>query len=532
MLNENIEINNIISNNESEFDLLNKKLKSSKRKNMILSILLVIFLMIFIIAGTTLYSLYKNVKPHFRALLGKNFNIASVSQLSNDNQLDLENFTTKLAYLDDLINVLYYYDKDNKKIEDSMFSGYMSALGDRYAEYYPKKEFEEFTEKTTEGVYYGIGCLVNQDKKTKDCKITNVYEDSPAEKGGILVGDILVSVDGVNVRGDELDSIISKIKGPEGTKRIIGVYRETENKNIELTVYCGKVDIKLVSTNIYENNIGYIKIEEFTGKSSSQFKKAIDSLINKNIKGIIIDLRSNPGGELITVCEMMDYVIKDRDGKYTLNQEDQVFTPGRTLLVYIKEKDQIVDAAYADDNHSVEVPIVILTDLSTASAAELFTKTLKDYDKATIIGTKTFGKGVVQNMIPYEDGSAFKFTVSEYFPPSGYSINMKGILPDYSLDYAGTEVFYDDDNNIVVYEDDTKMVFDREGSIISETKFNNSTASEIKVNESKSDEHTDNLKIYDYDNAFLEEDWFNDLSNKYDDKQLLQAIIVLKDKIK
>ena len=514
----------------SKFEATKLKLKKVKRNNIILSVILSIFIIIFIAIALVSRYAYVNLKPHFRALMGNNFNISSISQLSKENKMDLEGFTTKLAFLDDLINILYYYEKDNKKIEDAMFSGYMSALGDNYAEYFPPKEFEEFTEKNTEGVYYGIGCLVTQDKKTNDCRITTVYEDSPAEKGGLKVNDIIVSVDGVNVRGDELESIIQKIGGQEGTKREIVVYRDSEKSDVNLTVYCGKVDIKLISTNIYEDNIGYLSISEFTGKSSSQFKSAIDKLVSQNIKGLIIDLRGNPGGELMTVCEMMDYLIKDRDGRYTLNQEEQIFDPGKTLLVYIKEKGKIVDAAYASDNHSVELPMVILTDYSTASAAELFTETLKDYKKATIVGIKTFGKGVVQNMIPYDDGSAFKFTVSEYFPPSGYSIDLKGILPDYSLDVAGIEVNYDTDNHIVVYEDDKEIVFDRNGSILKENNIVKSSKSEIDNIQNKS--HTENLKIYDEDNKFLDEEWYIDLYDKYEDKQLLQGLVIMKDILK
>ena len=514
----------------SKFEATKLKLKKVKRNNIILSVILSIFIIIFIAIALVSRYAYVNLKPHFRALMGNNFNISSISQLSKENKMDLEGFTTKLAFLDDLINILYYYEKDNKKIEDAMFSGYMSALGDNYAEYFPPKEFEEFTEKNTEGVYYGIGCLVTQDKKTNDCRITTVYEDSPAEKGGLKVNDIIVSVDGVNVRGDELESIIQKIRGQEGTKREIVVYRDSEKSDVNLTVYCGKVDIKLISTNIYEDNIGYLSISEFTGKSSSQFKSAIDKLVSQNIKGLIIDLRGNPGGELMTVCEMMDYLIKDRDGRYTLNQEEQIFDPGKTLLVYIKEKGKIVDAAYASDNHSVELPMVILTDYSTASAAELFTETLKDYKKATIVGIKTFGKGVVQNMIPYDDGSAFKFTVSEYFPPSGYSIDLKGILPDYSLDVAGIEVNYDTDNHIVVYEDDKEIVFDRNGSILKENNIVKSSKSEIDNIQNKS--HTENLKIYDEDNKFLDEEWYIDLYDKYEDKQLLQGLVIMKDILK
>lgn len=529
-LDSEIEIEN--SNKLSEIEELNKKLKKSKTKNIILSVILGLFVLIAIVITIISFTVYNNIKPHFRALFGKNFDIASISQISKKNQLDLNKFTTKLAFLDDIVNILYYYDKDNSKVEDAMFAGYLKALGDNYAEYYPPKEFEEFTEKTTEGVYYGIGCLVTQDKKTKDCKVSTVFEDSPAEKGGVKVDDIFVSIDGVNVRGEDLEKIIEKIRGTEGTKREITVYRDSEKQNVSLTVYCGKVDIKLVNTEIYEDNIGYIDISEFTGKAAQQFETAVNKLLDKNVKGLIIDLRGNPGGELMTVCQMMDFLIKDRDGRYTLNQKEQIFDSGKTLLVYIKEKDEIVDAAYASDNHSVELPIVILTDYSTASAAELFTETLRDYKKAKVVGIKTFGKGVVQNMIPYEDGSAFKFTVSEYFPPSGYSIDMKGIIPDYSLDSAGIEVEYDNDNHIVVYEDNLEIVFNRDGSILEEKPLKKATQSEIALKSQITKAHVENLKIYDEENNFIDEDWFIELDDKYDDKQLLQAIIVMKDDIK
>ena len=432
----------------------------------------------------------------------------------------------------------------------------MHALGDKYAEYLPAKEFEEFTEQNTEGIYYGIGCLVSQDRKTNDCSITKVYSNSPAEKGGLKEGDIFVSIDGEMIRGKNVDELVSKIKGPEGTERKIGIYRPSEDKNYDLICYCGKVDIELVESKVIDENIGYISISQFTGKASSQFKNAITDLVGKNVKGLMIDLRGNPGGELTTVLEMIDCILKDRDGKWTLNQKEPIFEAGKTLLVYIKEKDKIVDAAYADDRSEVNLPIVILTDGSTASAAELFTATLRDYDKAEVVGIRTYGKGVVQNMIPYDDGSAIKFTVSEYFPPSGYSINGKGIIPDYSLDYDGFEVKYDKDNNIVVYEEGMKYTISTTGAILKEEKV--ATDSEINENTEMSEsddievdnsnikktkkyfenstvdkiETRDNLKIYDENNEFLDEDWYIELDDEYTDKQLLQGIIVMRDKIK
>ena len=549
--------------NQIEITKLKKKLKRSRIGNIIFAIILVLIIISISVLGYFANIIYQNVKPHFRALFGNNLNLASVSQISKHNQIDLEKFTEKLAFIDDAVNLFYHYDnKDNKKIEDAMFTGYLNALGDKYAEYMPAKEFEDFTEKTTEGVYYGIGCVVNQDKKTKDCIVNLVYEDSPAERGGLKKEDIFISIDGENVRGKDLEYIVSKIRGEEGAKREIVVYRESEDKNVDLTVYCGKVDIKLVTTDIYEDNIGYIDLREFTGKSANQFKDAIDKMTsNENIKGLIIDLRGNPGGELQTVCQIIDYMVKDRDGRYTLNQKDEIFEPGKTLVVYIKERDQIVDAAYAVDGHEVDLPIVILTDYSTASAAELFTETMRDYKKATIVGVRTYGKGVVQQIIPLDDGSAVKFTISEYFPPSGYSIDKKGIIPDYSIDYSGIEIEYDKDNNIIAVEDDKKYVFNSEGQIIKEIPLDNkksvvatiseistksnidalditykesnvSTKSETDIDTQKEDRHIENLKIYDTDNEFLNEDWYIELDNKLDDKQLVQGIVVLKDMIK
>lgn len=538
------EINNV--NTSAQYDNIineNKKIKShlkvSRIINLVLTAFLTFFVVISLIVVLIVVQVYTNIKPHFNALFGKNYNIASISTITDKNQLEIENFARKLAFLDDIVNMLYYYDKDNKKIEDAMFSGYMKGLNDKYAEYYSKSDFDDFTEKTTEGVYYGIGCLVNQNPDNLDCIVNLVYEDSPAEVGGLMKDDIFVSVNGEYVRGIELNELISKIRGEEGAKRVIEVYRPSTESIVELTVYCGKVDIKLINSEIIENDIGYLDVDEFTGKAAEQFKIEIDKLMSKDIKSLIIDLRDNPGGELMTVCEMMDYILRDTDGKYTLNQKENLFDEGKTLLVYIKEKDQIVDAAYCDDKHSVELPIVILTNLNTASAAELFTECMRDYNKAKVVGLKTFGKGVVQNVIPYEDGSAFKFTVSEYFPPSGYSIDKKGILPDYSLDYFGGEVEYDEDNNILVDDDNVVIAIDSEGNIISEkaaTKSNVilSTSSDADNNsildsESEDSNHIENLKIYDLDNKFVDEEWFQKLDEKYDDKQLLQAIVILND---
>lgn len=526
---ENLDVDNTKEEKKdgNKIEELTKKLHKNKIHLIISRIFLFIFFLFFVVIMSIMIYAYIRFKPAIKQFMGGNVNLASISYVTDIKGIDLQKFTQKLAFLDGAVELLYHYNnKDNKKLEDAMFKGYLDALDDNYSEYYPAKEFTELTEKITEGVYYGIGCVVTQDKKTKDCKVTLVYEDSPAEKGGVKVGDIFDKIDDKKVRGLPLEDLVNKIKGEEGQMRKIEVYRPDENKNVILTCYCGKVDIKLVNSEMYEDNIGYISISEFTGKAYQQFVKNIDKLQKENAKAFIIDLRNNPGGELTTVCNMLDYLIKDRDGRYTLNQKDEIFDVGKTLLVYIKEKDVVIDAIYATDNHSIELPMVILTNTSSASAAELFTAAMRDYKKATIVGMRTFGKGVVQNIIPYDDGSAFKFTVSEYFPPSGYTIDQMGILPDYSLDSDGNEFSYDDKHNLVSIDDGKKYVFDKFGEIIEEVTL--STESIVKKDIKA---HVENLKIYDEENIMLEKDEFIELDNKYYDKQVLQAIIILKDKI-
>lgn len=533
---ENLDIDSLKKIKDDEINTLKKKLKITKVFNAFLIIFAVIFISLIVSVIVLLTKFSSSYTTLFGSIFSKRFNIASISQLESERRLDLQKFAEKLAFVDDAVNILYYYDKDNKKIQDSMFEGYLNALGDKYAQYFPAQEYHEFTEKTTEGIYYGIGCLVSYDKKTNENKINMVYEDSPAEKGGLKEGDVIVSIDGTYVRDKSLDDIVALIKGPEGTERHIEVYRESENTNVNLVCFCGKVDIKLINSKIYEDEIGYIDIDEFTGKAYPQFVEAIDKITEQNVKALILDCRSNVGGELDTVLKMLDYLLRDTDGRFTLNREDGNFEIGKTLLVYIKEKNEIVDSAYCDDKHQVNIPMVVLTDFGTASAAELFSKTLQDYKKAELVGTKTYGKGVVQTIIPCDDGSAIKFTVSEYFPASGYTIDKIGVMPDYSLGYDGVEVEYDDDKNVILIENNTKYIIDSQGSILSETPIQIATESEIstqseikKINNKKP--HVENLKIYDDENEFLNEDWYAELDNNYEDKQLLQAIVILKDKI-
>lgn len=517
---ENEEIKTSFDNDE--LFRIQKKLKKATNKNVVLTIFVVLSIVIFLAEGVFIYYIYQfnnglinGMNPQIDSKITTK--ISSTSTVNH--KLNMDEIDKKLQFIDTLVDNSFYYEKDAKKIEDGIFTGYVAGLNDKYAEYFPAKDYESFLE-TQNGEYYGIGAMVTQNFETMEAIVTEVYEGSPAEKAGVKADDIFKTVNGKDVTEMLLADIVDLVKGPEGSEVKIGFYRESIGDVIELTVIRGKVEIKNVSStkgenneekDIIENDIGYIKIKEFTGKTFEQFVKKIDALEKEKAKGIIIDLRNNPGGELTVVLNMLDYILRDTDGKFTLNQKEDNFDIGKTLLVYMKDKERIIESYYCDDGHEVKLPIVVLINKNSASASELFTRCLMDYGKAKSVGEKSFGKGVVQNMVPLYDGSAIKFTVSGYFPPSGYEIDGMGIIPDYALDELGDEIIYNEKGKVVPVYESTQSEAERENEI-----------KELKKN------HEENKKIYDDLNDFIDSDWYGQLDVDYIDKQLLQAIVLLK----
>ena len=532
--------NNSLSNAEiyeKEIKTLNKKLKKEKILNISLLITLVLILTV---VAYTIYYVFKNFFPYYRIARNNkdidNLNLIATESQIDSGLIDIEDFNKKFEIIDNYVNMAYYYKKDNKKIIDEMFKGYVKGLDDKYAEYMPATNYTSFME-TQSGEYYGIGAAVTQDIETNESRVNDVYENSPAEKAGIKVGDVIVSVDGVDVKSYALVDIVTLIKGPEGTNVNVGIFRPTENKIIELVCVRGKVEVKLVKYEVKENNVGYISFSEFTGKGYVQFVSAVSELQKKNVKGIVIDLRNNPGGELSIVLNMLDYILKDNDGKFTLNQKENNFAIGKTLLVYMRDKVEIVDSYYCNDKHKVDTPIVILVNGASASASELFTEALRDYDRAIVVGEKTYGKGVMQNVIPLSDGSAIKFTVAGYFPPSGYEIDKNGIIPNYALEYDGSEIVYENDGSeIHTNKNGQVIVVNKNGNVInktiaSESEIIDSTISEASKSSAvvkKDVKLGDELNINSNNFKYMDENWYKELDAKYEDKQLLQALVLLK----
>ena len=333
--------------------------------------------------------------------------------------VNFENVTKKLEQIQDIIDKKYLFEEkiDTSEEEAGIYQGFLSGLNDPYAVYYTPDELTSFLDETN-GSYCGIGALVSQNVQTGVSTIVRVFEGSPAEEAGILPGDALYKVDGTEVIGMDLSLLVNNyVKGEEGSQLTITVYRENSDEYKDITLTRRPIDVQTVSGKMLDDEIGYISVAEFDRVTADQCKSKIEELQGEGMKRLIIDLRNNPGGEVTTVVSMADYILKDG---------------GRILTVANKKGTE--ETYDAEDGHSLEIPMVVLVNGNSASASEVFTGAMKDYGVATIVGTKTFGKGIVQTLMPLSDGSAIKLTTDHYYTPNGNDIHGKGIEPDVEVE--------------------------------------------------------------------------------------------------
>lgn len=323
---------------------------------------------------------------------------------------------TKLSYLKKLIDETYLHDIKEKDLNEGIYKGYVEGLGDQYSAYYDKKETKELSE-SLDGSFSGIGAVMTQDASSGVITITQVYDDSPAKKAGIKAGDILYRVEEKTVTGKNLDKVVSWIKGKKGTKVNLTLLRGTNSDKIKVTATRDVINVETVKYKVLENQIGYISISEFDSVTGAQFAKALKQLQKKNIEGLVVDLRNNPGGSLSTVCDILDSILP------------------KGLIVYTKDKNGKKEEYTSDEKHWLNLPMSVLVNGQSASASEIFAGAVQDYGKAEIIGTQTYGKGVVQNLFDLKDGTCVKLTTSEYFTPKGRNIDGKGITPDVKIEY-------------------------------------------------------------------------------------------------
>lgn len=324
----------------------------------------------------------------------------------------------KAEILSSYINRFYLNDIDYGKMGDIIYKAMVSGLDDKYAAYYTKDEYKDISEKT-KGEFCGIGAYISQGKNDNSLKVAGVVKGGPAEKSGIKKGDIIVEVDGENIQGKDSSYAVSKMKGKKGTNVSISVMRKGNKKPITFNIKREVIHDNTVSYKMLDNNIGYISVSAFETVTKKQFKSAVDCLEKKNEKGLIIDLRDNGGGLLDTALDMLDQILPKK------------------LVVYTKDKNGVAEEYYTKDDKEIKIPIVILVNGNSASASEVFCGALRDYGKAKLLGTKTFGKGIVQSSFAFRDGTGLKFTTSKYYTPKGINIHGTGFEPDIKVKSNG-----------------------------------------------------------------------------------------------
>ena len=324
----------------------------------------------------------------------------------------------KAEILSSYINRFYLNDIDYGKMGDIIYKAMVSGLDDKYAAYYTKDEYKDISEKT-KGEFCGIGAYISQGKNDNYLKVAGVVKGGPAQKAGIKKGDIIVEVDGENIQGKDSSYAISKMKGKKGTNVSISVMRKGNKKPITFNIKREVIHDNTVSYKMLDNNIGYISVSAFETVTKKQFKSAVDCLEKKNEKGLIIDLRDNGGGLLDTALDMLDQILPKK------------------LVVYTKDKNGVAEEYYTKDDKEIKIPIVILVNGNSASASEVFCGALRDYGKAKLLGTKTFGKGIVQSSFAFRDGTGLKFTTSKYYTPKGINIPGTGFEPDIKVKSNG-----------------------------------------------------------------------------------------------
>ena len=387
-------------------------------KKFFLGIFVGIVVMVFLIAG--LFELALESRTVRMLLFDTVKEMSTISSEEEEERTD----TTSGAAIDwskvsekeeaiyNTIDDYYLNEIDNDKIQNGIFKGMVDSLGDQYTVYYNPEEYKQFTASSS-GTYSGIGVAVSQNVTTGAITIVKTFKKGSGEKEGMKPGDVIYKVEGKKIEGLELSKVVSMIKGEEGTFVKVTVLRD--GKEIEFNLERKKLEVDTVNYRMEERSgkkIGYISVSEFDEVTASQFKNAISELSKEGMEGLVIDLRDNPGGLLDVTCEMLDRMIK------------------KGLLVYTVDKNGNRVDENATDSDSFDKPVAILVNGNSASASEVFSGAMKDYDAATLVGTRTFGKGIVQSIVPFGDGTAMKVTVSKYYTPNGVNIHGTGIEPD------------------------------------------------------------------------------------------------------
>lgn len=385
-------------------------MKSNKKQNIYRVVMLVV-ITAFVTSILTIIGFTNYIK--------KDGNIRYIITSAETNDLQSE-----ILKIRAVIDQYYLGDINEKELIDGAVKGYVEALGDKYTQYLTGKEWEKLQEETL-GRYEGIGVYISSTVETNQIIVISPIEGSPAEEAGLQSGDIILKVDGTAYKGDEIDVASEKMKGEAGTKVTLEIQRNDETKTVE--VERRTVKLKTVAAKVLENNIGYVQISSFDEGTADEFKENVERLQGEGIKSLIIDVRDNPGGIVSEALQIADYIVPKN----------------KNLLVTV-DKDGKEDITKSKKDNFIDMNIVLLINGNSASSSEILAGALKDNEEATLIGTKTYGKGVMQQLLQLADGGAMKITTDEFFTPNKNKIDKVGIEPNEEV-----KLTTDKDGNVI-----------------------------------------------------------------------------------
>ena len=346
---------------------------------------------------------------HLQWKMNRRAAVSTDSEKTETLDMNLSQVKKKAGEIEELINAYYLDEIDGQKVEDTMYTGMVAGLEDPYSVYYSKEELESM-EESISGAYSGIGATLTQDPDTGDLSVVSCFDGTPAQEAGLQPGDVITGWNGNSVEGMELSELVSKIKTDPEEQLTLEIERDGEILEVELTRR--EVQIPTVEYEMLDDQIGYIRLVEFDEVTADQFKEALEDLENQNMEKLIIDVRNNPGGVLQVVCDMLDQLLPEG------------------LIVYTEDKNGNRKEYTSDEEHQFTKPLAVLANENSASASEIFAGAIQDYGIGTIVGTTTFGKGIVQRTFYLSDGTGVKLTVAKYYTPKGHDIHKKGITPD------------------------------------------------------------------------------------------------------
>ncbi len=342
----------------------------------------------------------------------------TISSLFSASSSSDDKLAKSLKNIKSILKKYYLNDIDEDKAIDGAIEGYVSSLGDQYTEYIPKDEMEDYTQNLM-GNYVGIGIYMSQNTKDNTIVVLTPIKYSPAEEAGILPGDIIKKINDVEYTGENMTAAANNIKGAEGTKVKLEIQRGQEIKTFEITRK--KITTNPVIAEKLDNNIGYLEVTSFDENTAENFKSKYEELKAQGIDSLIIDLRNNGGGLVEEALKIADYIVPK----------------GKELLVTV-DKDGKEKVEKSKEDVLIDMPIVVLVNKNSASSSEILAGALKDLNEATIVGTTTYGKGVIQQFLTLRDGSGLKVTVEEYYTPNRTKINGVGIEPNEKIELPET----------------------------------------------------------------------------------------------